>query len=170
MTIERNQTYQKRKGRWRVQLGTLMLALLPLSAQAIAECSVAASSTVFGGYSFSNTAPTNVAGNVQVSCSLIGLLSLLVSYDISLSTGASSSYAPRKMANGANWLKYNLYKDASRSAIWGNSTSGTSIVSDGYLVGLLTTVRNYAVYGQIPAGQNVPAGVYSDTIVVTVNY
>jgi spore coat protein U-like protein len=170
MMFDNNQAHQQRKGSWRVQLGTLTLALLPLSAQAIAECSATASGAVFGGYTFSNTAPTYVVGNVQVSCSLTGILSQLVSYDISLSTGTSTSYAPRKMVNGANWLIYNLYKDASKSVIWGNGISGTSIVSDRYLVELLTTVRNYAIYGQIPAGQNVPAGIYSDTIVVTVNY
>ena len=40
----------------------------------------------------------------------------------------------------------------------------------GYLLGLLTTIIHYPVYGRIPAGQNVPAGVYTDTIFVQVDY
>jgi spore coat protein U-like protein len=31
-------------------------------------------------------------------------------------------------------------------------------------------VRDYPVYGAIPAGQNPPAGGYVDTIVVTLNF
>jgi len=157
----------RRQGRWRLALCALAF---PLSAQALSSCSVTTSGVVFGGYTFSNLAPTDAAGSVQVSCSLLGLVSLLVSYDISLSTGASARYASRKMANAGHGLLYNLYTNAGHSTVWGDGTSGTSTVSDGYLLDLLTTVRNYAVYGEMPAGQNVPAGVYSDALVVTVNY
>lgn len=161
---------KKRHASWRVWLGALVFWLFPLSAQALTQCSVTAGDVVFGNYTFSHTTATEAAGNVSVSCSILGLVSLLVSYNIQLSQGSSTSYAPRKMAQGANLLNYNLYTTAGRSTVWGDGTAGSSIVSDGYWLGLLTVVRSYAVYGQIPAGQNVPAGVYSDTTVVTVNY
>ncbi|MFN3397663.1 MAG: spore coat U domain-containing protein [Sulfurimicrobium sp.] len=153
-----------------LRLCTLALALLPATAHAIASCTVSATGVAFGNYSFSNPAATDAAGNVQVSCSLLGLISLLVSYDILLSPGGSGSYTPRKMTSGANELQYNLYTNAGRSVVWGDGTGGTSIVSDGYLLGIGTTVRNYLVYGRLPAGQNAPAGAYGDTITVTVNY
>lgn len=153
-----------------LQLCALALATLSGTAHAIADCTVSATGVAFGSYTFNNPTPTDAAGNVQVSCSLIGLLSLIVSYDILLSTGGSGSYAPRKMVNGANELQYNLYTNAGRSVVWGNGTAGTSIVSDGYLLGIGTTVRNYPVYGRLPASQNTLAGAYVDTITVTVNY
>lgn len=161
---------RRRAGRVTVRLCALALALLPVTAHAIADCSVSATGVAFGNYSFTNPTATDATGNVQVSCSLGGLISLLVSYDILLSTGGSASYAPRKMTSGTNELQYNLYTNAGRSIVWGNGTSDTSIVSDGYLLGLGTTVRNYSVYGRLPAGQNTPAGAYTDTITVTVNY
>ena len=151
-------------------LCALMLALLPGTAHSLADCAVTASGVAFGNYTFTNPTPTDAAGNVQVSCSLLGLLSLLVSYDILLSPGGSGSYASRKMTSGANELQYNLYTTAGHSTVWGNGTAGTSIVSDGYLLGLLTVVRNYPVYGRLPATQNTLQGIYTDTITVTVNY
>jgi spore coat protein U-like protein len=158
------------RSRWQSYVGALFIALLPLNARAIASCSVTANAVVFGGYTFNNPSTTQSVGNVKVSCSLLGLISLLVSYNIRLSPGISATFAPRNMASGANTLQYNLYVDSGHSSVWGDGTAGTAFVSDGYLLGLLTTVNDYAVYGAIPAGQNVPIGTYSDTITVTVNY
>lgn len=74
------------------------------------------------------------------------------------------------MYSGAYAIEYNLYTDSTRTTLWGDGSAGTSYVSDGYLLGLLTVSRNYPVYGRVPAGQNLPAGVYSDVVVVTVDY
>lgn len=148
----------------------LFFIMLPTTAHAIANCTVTASNVVFGSYNFTNSSPTEVTGNVQVSCSLIGLISLLVSYEILLDTGNSGSYIPREMNNGTDQLQYNLYTNAARTSIWGDGNSGTAKITDGYLLGLFTVVRDYPVYGTIPSGQNISAGVYTDTIIVTVNY
>lgn len=132
-------------------------------------CTAAASSTSFGSYNTLSLVPLDSSGNVQVTCN--GLIGLFVSYTISLSTGLSANYAARYMSNGANQLTYNLYTNAAHVTIWGDGTGGSSQVSDGYLIQLLFPVqRNYPVYGRIPASQNLPAGTYTDTIVVTVNY
>jgi spore coat protein U-like protein len=117
-----------------------------------------------------NPTATDATGNIQVSCSLIGLISLLVSYDILLSPGGSGSYTPREMTSGTNHLQYNLYTNTARTTVWGDGNSGTATVSDGYLLGIGTTMRNYSIYGALPSSQNMPAGTYADTITVTVNY
>lgn len=148
----------------------LLSGLAPQSAHALAECTVSASPTAFGGYSPFSAAPLDTAGNVAVSCSLLGVVSLLVSYTISLSAGSSGVHASRTMFSGGSVLGYNLYTNSARTTVWGNGTGGTSTVSDGYVLGLLTTTRNYPVYGRIPAGQNVSAGLYADTITVQVDY
>lgn len=170
MKIDGFRTHPKCHATWLVRLCALALALLPGTAHALAACTVTASGVAFGGYTFTNPVPTDATGNVQVSCSLLGLISLDVSYTILLSPGGSGSYAPRQMSSGANQLQYNLYTGAGHSVVWGDGTAGTSIVSDGYFLGLFTTVRNYTVYGRLPAGQNTPAGAYTDAITVTVNY
>lgn len=150
----------------------LLPALLVLSEQAygVASCSVSASPLNFGSYSPFSASPHDAVGNVRVSCSLIGLVSVNVSYTIQLSTGSSGSFFPRELGAGSQTLQYNLYTNSARTTVWGNASGGTAQVSDGYLLGLLTVTRDYPVYALIPSGQNVPAGSYADTIVVTLNY
>ncbi|MGG7054415.1 Csu type fimbrial protein [Nitrosomonas sp. ANs5] len=142
----------------------------PKSVQAVGSCTVSANNLGFGSYNFLSPATLESSGNVRVSCSLVGLVSLLISYEILLSPGNSGSHTPRYLMNGGNQLRYNLYTNAARTSIWGDGHAGTARITDGYLLGLLTVVRNYPVYGSIPAGQNPSAGTYVDTIVVTLNF
>lgn len=147
-------------------VATLLLA--HAGAASAITCTASAGSTNFGAYNPLSAAPVDSAGTISVTCT--NLLSILVGYTIELSTGLSTNYAAREMANGANRLQYNLYTNPGRTVVWGDGTGGSSAVSDGYLLLLLSTTINYSVYGRIPAGQNVAVGTYADTIVVTVTY
>lgn len=53
------------------------------------------------------------------------------------------------------------------STIWGNGTSGTSIVN---LLRVKKTEppRVTILFGRIPAGQDVSSGFYNDTLIVTI--
>lgn len=144
--------------------------LLPLLAHGAASCTVTSSGVVLGNYTFNQIGPSDATGNIRVSCAQVGVSNLFFSYAIWLSTGISGSYALRQMDSGANRLSYNLYSTPAYGAIWGDGSAGTSTVSDSYTLTLLTTVRDYTVYGRIPAGQNTRAGSYTDTITVTVLY
>lgn len=157
-------------GRRRLAMGVLMLLAPVGAAQAAATCSTSATSLSFGSYNPFTVTPLDSSGTVTVSCSLGGLLSLLVSYQIKLSAGGSGTFSPRRMSSGGNTLDYNLYTTSGRTTIWGNGSSGTGSVSDGYLLGVGTTVRNYTVHGRVPAKQNARAGGYLDSITVTVEY
>lgn len=132
-------------------------------------CSLSAIATSFGVYAPFSAMPLDSAGSVTVTCE--GLLGLLVSYEVQLSTGSSGSYAPRRLNGPGYQLDYNLYIDAARSSVWGDGSGGTTTVSDNYTLSVLfSVVRNYTVYGRMPAGQNVAPGSYTDTITVTINY
>jgi spore coat protein U-like protein len=65
----------------------------------------------------------------------------------------------RRMTDGAgNYLLYELYQDESKTIIWGNTDdTGLSLTGTG-------SASNINVYIKIPAGQNVPAGNYQDTV------
>lgn len=139
-------------------------------ARAVADCSVSATTVAFGSYNPFNATATDSTGDIAVACTLGGIISLLLSYQIKLSTGGNGSYAPRRMSSGANTLNYNLYTTAGRSTVWGNGTASTGTLSDGYLLGIGTTTRHYTVHGRVPALQNVQGGAYTDTITVTVDY
>lgn len=154
---------------WRT-LAVAALASAPGLAQAVANCSVSATSVAFGSYNPLSASNTDSTGTVTVSCTLGGIISLLVNYTINLSKGGAATYTPRRMTSGSNTMNYNLYTNSSRTTIWGDGTGGTTNISDGYLLGIGTTVRNYTVFGRIPPLQNIAPGAYADTITITVNY
>jgi spore coat protein U-like protein len=67
---------------------------------------------------------------------------------------------------GAERLLYNLYLDAARTIVWGDGTGGSQTGPMVTTRGAGGTTTAY-VFGRIPAGQDVAAGVYGDTIRVT---
>lgn len=153
----------------RLSMILLGLALMVLSTAARAQsCTVSATSVSFGSYNVFNASPLDATGTITVRCT--GLVGLLVSYNIKLSAGLSGSYAPRKMASGANRLNYNLYTAATRLTVWGDGSAGTSFVSNTITLLLLGVTVNHTVYGRVPALQNVAVGSYSDNITVTLTF
>jgi spore coat protein U-like protein len=148
-------------GKRRVLRASFLALWLALTAHsACGACTVGVTGVVFGNYDpFSNVAQVS-AGNVSVTCD-IGTI-----YTITLSPG-SGTYASRAMTGPGIPLSYNLFTDPTRVLVWGDGTSGTLAVP-GTSTGL--TATNHAVYGRIPARQNVPVGSYTDTVIVTVTF
>jgi len=136
----------------------------PLSA---CSCTVTTAGISFGNYDPLSQVDNGSTGTIRVFCTLI--LSLAGSFTIDLSTGSSGSYSQRTLKNGASSLAYNLFSDSAYGQIWGNGTGGSTQVSQSF-TSLLIVDRSFTVYGRIPAGQNVSAGAYADTIIVTVTY
>ena len=147
-------------------------ALMPLAAGAVVSCSVTATGPAFGVYNPLNATPTYANSTVQVSCTLLSGGATTVTLVSSYSTGASGSYALRSMLSGANVLGYNLFYDAAYTQIRGNGTGGSQ--TGGATLNLTpatpTQTASGTIYGRIPAGQDVAAGSYADTIVVTITY
>lgn len=139
-------------------------ACAPLS---FCSCTVTTTGVAFGSYDPIASVNNDSAGSIRVRCTL--LAALAGSYTIALSTGGAPSFDLRRMANGGSLLRYNLYTDAARSQIWGDGTGATQTVTNGFLA-LLAVDQTTSVYGRIPAGQNVAAGSYADTVVVTITF
>jgi spore coat protein U-like protein len=113
----------------------------------------------FGSYDVFSNSALDSTGNINVNCpSGVG-------YSIALSAGGGTQ-TQRLMNIGAHALNYNLYTEANRGVVWGDATSGTARVSG---TGIGVSV-NHAVYGRIPARQNVDAGSYSDIIIVALTF
>jgi len=116
----------------------------------------------FGSYDVFSRTPNNAGvGSITIRCSGVHKNAVVVS----LSAGHSNSYAARVMSSGRNSLNYNLYTSASRSIVWGDGTGGSSTMT---VAGDATTTLS--VFGQIPAGQDVGAGSYTDNILETVEF
>lgn len=135
----------------------IFTVLLTLAQAAWPECSVDAQGVNFGSYDVFNNENTDSTGNIHVACNPSN------SFSIALSAG-NGSYTSRFMASGANRLTYNLYINANHTSIWGDGTGVTSLLNNN------GTSVNSTVYGRVPARQNLPAGSYSDTIVVTITF
>ena len=86
-------------------------------------------------------------------------------YDIGLNGGASGDINARTMTNGTDFVGYQLYQEAARTTVWGN-TVGTDTATK---VGT-GTVQQFAVYGRVPPQPTPSAGTYLDTVTVTVTY
>jgi len=128
------------------------------------RCWVTITSVNFGSYDILATAPTDSTGAVSVYCNQENLITA----SIGPST-TSGSFNPRQMmlSTGTDLMDYNLYRDTSRTQIWGDGTGGTFTVSG-------TVARkgagNYTIYGRIPPGQDISSGLYVETLTVTLTW
>ena len=72
----------------------------------------------------------------------------------------------RKMTGPASAvLSYAMYQDSARSVNWGMTIGTDTVTGTGN-----GSAQAITVYGQLPAGQYVAPGAYSDTITATVTY
>tara|TARA_B100000989_G_scaffold298840_1_gene290387 strand:+ start:57476 stop:57916 length:441 start_codon:yes stop_codon:yes gene_type:complete len=134
------------------------------------SCSVSTTATNFGIYNPIAIVSAQSNGIVTVTCSAL-VVSALVAYTVDLSTGSSGTYAQRTLQSGPTNLNYNLYTNSSHTLVWGDGTAGTNRISDGYTIDILAPiVRDYTVYGLIPAQQAVGTGTYQDSIMATVTF
>ena len=137
---------------------------ITMTAVVSAECTVSTTSVNFGAYdpvSANAATPLDSTGTVDVYCTTG------TAGTVSLDPGTHVTGSTRRMLSGvANFLNYEIYRDAARSSIWntvnldaGTSASKTVAINGGFIA-----------YGRIPAAQDVTMGSYSDTLLVTVNY
>jgi spore coat protein U-like protein len=134
-----------------------LLALALSASEVFGACTSAVLPVAFGAYNPFTDQNSDSTGAVNVICVPPA------AYTISLSSG-QGSFDARSMINGPFRLHYNLYTNVSRSVVWGDGTGGSSTV------GGSGATANYAIYGRIPANQNVGAGAYNDGVVVTVSF
>ena len=134
----------------------------PVTATVLKACAVNANPLAFGTYDPTAATPLDATTTLSVLCT-VGT-SFTVGLNAGTATGATVT--SRKMTNGANTLNYALFQEAARTSNWGN-TPGTDTPPATTAPVLPTTLT---VYGRVAAAQNVPAGAYTDTVTVTVNY
>jgi spore coat protein U-like protein len=85
---------------------------------------------------------------------------------IDLGLGGNAQGQNRRMAGGGDFLTYELYQETGRTTVWGSgATAGMTIP-----VAPSRAARTFTVFGRIPAGQDVSAASYADTVVATINF
>ena len=147
-------------------LVTVMTIGTPSTARAaLQNCTIGTVVPVaFGTYNVFAATALAVNGSIAVSCGGSG------SGSVTLDKGQnSSSFVSRAMkrTGGATLLTYNLYTDAATTIVWGDGTGGSTTQT---LSGNNNLSVTLTVFGKMGAGQDVPAGSYTDTVVITVNF
>lgn len=98
------------------------------------------------------------AGAIDIKCNKG------VTYQILLDGGRSGNPQARTLYNPTTQqtITYNLYTDANYQTLWDNQ-QGVSQIANG-------EENIIAIYGKIPAQTTPFAGIYSDTVIATVNW
>ena len=126
------------------------------------SCTISAVGVNFGAYDVFSASPDDSTGSVTYTCTSIKPNDRIL---IDLSHGNAPTFSPRQMKKSAEILTYNLYLDAARTQIWGDNTGGSSHVNI-----KPDPTATITIYGRIPAGNDVTAGSYTDTVIATINF
>lgn len=157
------------KARARALLAALVLA--PGPAAAAVTCSGSGVTLAFGAYDVLATAPADAQASLVVTCTRDGgraTTTIEVGLGPSLTSGSVQN---RRLAGpGGALLDYNVYQDAPRLTVWGN-TSGVDTRSQNLtLANRATGSVTFTLFGRLFQGQDVSAGSYSDSLLITVSY
>ncbi|GAB3394954.1 Csu type fimbrial protein [Azotobacter armeniacus] len=155
-------------GSWATATHAQETADLEVSATVEPTCSITTTALAFGIYDFvtaNNTVDLDEEGAVEIICTLDAPVTITLGQGLTPAGGSTAAAPIRQMNNGTGGLlTYHLYSNAARTLIWGDdATVDVEAVGTG-------VADEHIVYGQIPAGQNVPSGAYVDTVVATVDF
>jgi spore coat protein U-like protein len=126
------------------------------------SCTVTANDLDFGTTP-GLTANIDVNTTVDVVCSGANPVSLA----FNAGTGSGSTIPARLMNSGANTVSYNLYREAGRTTVLGN-TAGTNTIDFTSTGSGSTDVAD--VFGRVPAQAAKPNGTYQSTVTATLTF
>lgn len=156
-----------------VMLATL--AIMPLhAAQALSgpniSCSIATTPLAFGEYLPYRAVPTDSTSEITVTCTTSGGVEEPWSGVIFL-VGARPAI-DRQMRQGSDALQYQLYRDPSRTMVWGdNDAMANSLPISGTVSPSVPFRQTIVIYGHIPAMQtSSPVAQYDDQITARLSY
>jgi spore coat protein U-like protein len=184
-----------RRGKWSTSLRRSAPALLPVAAALMAACAgvavagsrsglLAVTATVVNScvissndvLAFGTYDPTTAnravggadlaaaSGGLSISCTRSASRAIALGQGRYPANGSTDAAPLRQMSAGDGALAYALYQDAGATIVWGG-TASTSLA--GTASGHADLIR---VYGVVTRGQDVPAGMYTDVVVVTVTF
>jgi len=137
---------------------------LTVSTSVVQSCTIAGNTLAFPAYNTVSGASVDGAATIAVACTS-GTETAITLGEGEHPAALSAPEAPaRRMSDGGtNYLSYQLFADSNRSTVWG----GTEATGKPYEA-LSSASSNQTVYGRIDAGQDVPAGDFTDTVLATI--
>jgi spore coat protein U-like protein len=138
---------------------------IDVTATVTANCTITAEALAFGNYDgivVNAATAVTVESDVDVTCTQGAAATVTLGQGGSAGGASTDANPDRRLTDGTNFLNYGLFTENTHTDEWGN-TAGTGVTHTG--TGSLATL---VVYGIVPAGQTVPAGNYTDTVVATI--
>lgn len=145
-------------------LAATQQADMAISASVTNSCTISAGSLAFGAYDPTSATDNTNSGTFTIKCTNGAAATLMLGQGSNADTGSTDDSPMRRMKAGSNYLAYSLFSDSGRTTAWGN-TSGTGKGTTG-----TGANENHTFYGTMAAGQNAPAGSYTDTVTATVEF
>jgi spore coat protein U-like protein len=138
-------------------------SLMPVRMEVVAACSVSVSDLEFGSYTSNSTTPVHGQTTIQLLCAPG------TTAEIALDAGAApvgnTLRRNLQQESGNDRMDYDLFQDAGRTIHWGDRSGNDTkevLTADAPLT--------VPIYGEIPGGQRVRDGTYSDVITISVSY
>jgi len=131
-----------------------------VSASVTANCTISAGTLAFGAY---DPVVANASANLDQTSTISVACTKGATASVALDNGSNFSGGRRMKSGTTDFLGYEMYSDSGRATVW-NSTAPVAYTATSKAASSLT------VYGRVAAGQDVPAGSYSDTVIATVTF
>ena len=139
---------------------TTATSTLTVSATVISSCTVLPGTLSFGNYNPTSGSPLDVDGTFTVTCTT-GTAPV-----VGLGLGLNATGSTRRMINGLQYLTYEIYKESGRTNVWGDSGGNTVTLAAAASI----LPQTITVYGRVPASQSASAGVFADTVAITLTF
>lgn len=144
-----------------------------VTADVARSCVITATPTLaFGSYDpvdTHNTAALNGQSSISVRCTKGTVATVALAQGSNATAGSTCAAPQRQMASGAERLRYEIYQNTGRTIAWGCQT-GAGANTQSFTATTSLTPTTLQTYGRIPAGQDVSAGSFSDTVLVAITF
>jgi spore coat protein U-like protein len=136
---------------------------LDFSVTVVPTCAVTATDINF--ITYDGSGDLGGVGEITVTCTA------LTNYNIALDAGLNFISGSRNLSDGAYDLHYDIFQSVDLSSEWGDSDFANTYPG-GTSLSFIGSGSAYAhpIIGYLYGGQIAPAGVYTDTVTVTVHY
>lgn len=141
------------------------------------SCNGSNVSLAFGPYDVASPASLDTQAAMTVSCTRNSVPGDPPDPRVTITVGVGASQTSGSIQNrqlgrtgGGTVLNYNVYLDAGRLSVWGNSPGTDTASQTLNIPNKATRTATFTFYGRVFALQDVTPGFYNDSLLVTVNY
>ena len=140
-----------------------------VTATVVNNCTIGSTNIAFGNYDPTNATALTAQGSVTAKCTKGDAVSVGLNQGTNPAPGSTAAVPARQMTDGADKLPYHIYIAATGTTEWGTGTVGTNEPA-AQTSASVNTALTFTTYGSLPAGADVLAGSYSDTVIATVTF